>query len=264
MRNTFKRIPITFWTIIVISVCSYIVSKDIIIFDTIKIDTLSKILTIVGLYYLALQVKKQTKTEQISTEYLNQPNFKFNGFGLEVLKDASPCLCSDPGTNNYNLCSDTHWFNITQIGNLPAKDMKIILIHEKEKNNILELLKIRTQFEPMVYKDDEHQFKLVADSVPISLFEKSKNGLFYILMEYKSIYTEVKYKRVYELAFTPNVTEEPKDWIKSITYYSLNLIYIVDTETITWKNIIRNLKNKFLILIGAKKTQNLTEWSMEL
>ena len=128
MRQLLRKIPITFWTLLLIVLTSYAFTKNLLDFNSTKLDDLTKVLTIVGLYYLAIQVRNQTKSEKISTEFLNQANFTFTGFCVKDILNAKPCLCSQPGTLNYNLCSDIHWFNFKQTGTLPAKDMKIILL----------------------------------------------------------------------------------------------------------------------------------------
>lgn len=266
MKQFLRKIPITIWTLILITVCSIIIFKGIINPDSDKLETIAKILTIMGIYYLAIQVKQQTRTNQISNEYLNQSNFKFNGFCAKEWKNAQPCLCSEPGSLNYNQCSDTHWFNITQIGKLPAKDIKMSLIHDKEKKDISELLEKRSQDEPMLYENDEHQFKLPQQSVPLNLLDLTENSKFLILIEYRSLYTNIKYKRIYELGYSPSLepTAIPTTWVKSIKYFSLCLIHINDSETQTWKEVLKNVWNKFLMKIGTKKTLDVHEWLIDL
>jgi hypothetical protein len=266
MKQLLKKIPITIWTIVLISICSIIIFKGLINPNSDKLETISKILTILGIYYLAIQVKQQTRTNQISNEYLNQSNFKFKGFCVNELKNAQPCLCSEPGSLNYNQCSDTHWFNITQIGKLPAKDLKMTLIHDYEKKDISELIGRRTQDEPMLYENDEHQFKLPQHSIPLNLLNLKENGKFLILIEYISLYTNIKYKRIYELGYSPALepTAIPKSWVKSIRYYNLCLIHINDSETQTWSEVLKNFWYKFLKKIGSKKTHDIHDWLIDL
>lgn len=266
MKKILNKIPITLWTLILISISVYVISEDIILFDTTKVDTLSKILTIIGVYYLAIQVRKQTKTEQISNEFLNQSNFKFNGFCAKNLIKAQPCLCSEPGSLNYNQCSDNHWFNITQVGNLPAKNLNIILIHDGEQNDISQLLSNRSQVLKMVYQNDEHQFKLSPHAVPLTLLNPKQNSCFYILLEYESVYTKVRYKRIYELCYAPSIKPEeiPITWIKSIYYFSLSLSFITDSETVTWKETIKNYWNKTLKFFGVKTGLKMQDWLIDI
>ncbi len=261
MKRFFKKIPITIWTLAVISFCVYIVSDNIVTFDNNKLTNITSLLTIIGLYYLAHQLKEQTKNERISTEYLNQSDFEFIGFCQDKLENASPCLCSEPGTQNYNLCSDIHWFNIIQIGKLPAKEMRITLIHHGEENDISELLNIRTQIDPMVYNGNKHQFKLPSDAVPLDLFDANRNNMFYILLDYRSVYTNIHYKRIYELSYRPNLEiENPITWVKNIEYYSLTLTHILDSESISWKEILLNIKRK----LGGNKELNFRNWLIDL
>lgn len=233
MKQIFKKIPITIWTLILIVASSYIIFSNYINPDTVKLDNLSKVLTIIGIYFLAIQVKNQTRTNQISNEYLNQSNFRFNGFCEKELIYSRPCLCSEPGSTNYNKCTDIHWFNITQIGKLPAKDVRITLIHENEKEDFLYLLPNRTQEEPILYENDEHQFQLGKDLIPNNYIKLNENGKFHILIEYISLYTDIKYKRVYELNYTPLLLPITlsNSWIKNIKYYGISLTQINDSET---------------------------------
>ena len=266
MRRLLKKIPITFWTLAIIAFCAYLVFSESISPDTTELDTLSKILTILGIYFLAIQVKKQTRTSQVSNEYLNQSNFKFNGFCVENMEGANPCLCSEHSEINYNECSDIHWFNYTQIGKLPAKDVKVILIHEDEIKDISGLINERKTESEMVYFGDEHQFKLAPHAIPLKFFNTRKNGGFYILIEYSSVYTKIKYKRIYSLGYSPTIRPEdtPKTWVKSIRYFNLKLEHIADSESITWKEIMKNFWHKILIRVGVKKDLDIHEWLIDL
>lgn len=201
-----RKIPLTIWTIFAISAIILIVTKNDSLLDSTKIDTISKIITVIGVYYVALQINKQSKDSIISTEYLNQPNFEFIGSFKEELKESSPGYCTISKNINYNQCTDLHWFDFKQIGNLPAKDVKLFLIHKAESNNVLNHLTDRKVEYEMVYPNNKHQFKLKPDSVPISLFNTTSNGEFFILLDYISIYSKIRYKRVYSLDYAPKVT----------------------------------------------------------
>lgn len=266
MRQLLKKIPITFWTLLLIVVAAYVFTNNMVDFNGTKLDSLTKLLTIVGLYYLAIQVRNQTKSEKISTEFLNQPNFSFTGFCVKDIKNAMPCLCSQPGTLNYNQCSDIHWFNFKQTGTLPAKDMKIILIHGDEQEDISSIINTRTQTETMVYNNDEHQFKLTQQAIPLKYLNPKHNGKMIILIEYKSVYTDIKYKRIYHLGYSPAIAPDavPTSWIDSIKYYSLGLDHIVDSETITWTEILKNLWKRFLRKLHIVKAIDIHDWLIDL
>lgn len=266
MRQLLKKIPITFWTLVLIFITCYFISINYFPINDNKLDNVTKILTIIGIYFLAVQVRNQTKSERISTEFLNQANFEFKGFCAKTIKNASPRLCSEPGTLNYNECSDTHWFDFAQTGNLPPKDIKISLFHKGEEKDISELLKSRTQYEPIVYANDDHQFKLPQQAVTLVHFNPKQNGKFFILLEYKSIYTNIKYKRIYHLCYAPTITPDavPTTWLNSIKYYSLSLAHIIDSDTITWKEILKNFWNRFLRKIYIKKELDIQDWLIDL
>ncbi len=266
MKRLIKKIPITIWTLLLILACSYLIINDKLILDNTKLDTITKVLTIIGLYYLAIQVRNQTKSERISNEFLNQSNFDFSGFSSDTIKNAHPCLCCQPGTLNYNQCSDIHWFNFKQIGNLPAKELKMSLIHEKEKQDIDEILKKRLQEEPMVYKNDEHQFKLNPHLIPLSHFDPKVNGKFYVLIEYKSLYSNIRYKRIYYLNYSPTIapTAVPTTWMNSIKYFSLCLEHLNDSETISWPDTLKNFGNRLLHKFNIKKTLSINEWLLDI
>lgn len=266
MNRLFRKIPITFWTILIILACSIVVFNDVFTFHSGKLEVITQILTIAGLYFLAIQVKNQTRTEQISNEYLNQANFNFRGFCQKELKGAEPCLCSQPNEINYNQCSDIHWLNLTHVGSLPAKDVKITLIHQNEIKDVMEIVKERTQEETMIYPNDEHQFKLPEQAIPINLLNNLQNGKFYVLLEYKSLYTKIKYKRIYELNYSPKLKPEIKatTWVKSIRYFSISLKHITDSESISWKDVLSNLWNKLIIKLNIKKSISIEEWLIDM
>lgn len=215
---------------------------------------------------MAIQVKNQTKSEKIANEFLNQSNFEFTAFCEHDIKGSSPCLCSEPDTINLNQCSDIHWFNIVQTGNLPARDVKISLIHKDEKMNIINIIKNRTLEETMLYKKDKHQFKLGPQAVPITLLNPRKNASVYVLLEYESVYSKIKYKRIYELEYTPIIGPEstPITWINSIKFFDLKLIHLSDSETLTLREILTNKWNKFLMHLNIKRTLEMHEWIWDL
>lgn len=261
-----RKIPLTIWTILAISAIILIVTQYDSHLDATKIDTISKIITVIGVYYVALQINKQSKDSIISTEYINQPNFEFIGAFKDELKESSPGYCVNSSSINYNQCNDLHWFDFKQIGNLPAKDVKLILVHKTESDNILNHLKNRKVEYEMVYPNNKRQFKLKPDSVPISLFNTKKNGEFFILLDYISIYSKIRYKRVYSLDYAPTVKPNSvvNDWSEAIRYFSLSLSKLQDSRNISGKNYLKNKWNRFLFLLGFKKTQSIDEWIINI
>jgi len=257
-----KKIPLTIWTIIAISTIIIVVNKYDSHFDTTQIDIISKIITVIGVYYVALQINKQSNDSIISTEYLNQPNFEFIGAFKDELKESSPGYCINLSSINYNQCIDLHWFDFKQIGNLPAKDVKIILVHKTESDDILNHLKNRKVEYEMVYPNNKHQFKLKPHSVPISLFNSKSNGEFYILLDYVSIYSKIRYKRVYSLDFAPKIKPDSvvKDWNQAIRYFGWSLSKLQDSRNVSSKNYVKNKWHRFLSTCRLKETESIDEW----
>lgn len=261
-----RKIPLTIWTILAISAIILLVIKYDSDLYTTQIDTISKIITVIGVYYVAIQINKQSKDSIISTEYLNQPNFEFIGAFKDELKESSPGYCVDSNSINYNQCVDLHWFDFKQIGNLPAKDVKLILVHKTESDDILNHLKNRKVEYEMVYPNNKHQFKLKPHSVPISLFNTKSNGEFFILLDYISIYSKIRYKRVYSLDFAPKVTPDSivNDWDKAIRYFGLSLCKLQDSRNVSVKNYLKNKWYRFLYSYGIKKTESIDEWIINI
>lgn len=261
-----RKIPLTIWTVIVILAIIFIVSKNDSLLDTTKIDTISKIITVIGVYYVALQINKQSKDSIISTEYINQPNFEFLGIFKNKLDESSPGYCTIANNINYNQCNDLHWFDFKQIGNLPAKDVKLILVHKSESDNILNYLTARKVEYEMVYPNNKHQFKLKPHSVPISLFNTKSNGEFYILLDYISIYSKIRYKRVYSLDYAPKVTPNSvvTDWPDAIRYFGLSLMKLQDSRNVSSGNYLKNKWYRFLYWCGIKKTESIDEWIINI
>ncbi|MBK7669021.1 MAG: hypothetical protein IPJ32_17780 [Sphingobacteriaceae bacterium] len=215
----------------------------------------------------------QKKNNIITTEFLNQPNFDFLEFGDKAkaengIIDSSPKLCSPRELNriNYNECTDIHWFNIKQTGKLPAKEIKISLICKEEKDNILEVLKKRTQSVTTFYCNDINQFKLLEQAVSLDHYKTKRNGQFFILIEYISTYSNIKYKRVYELNYSPLLAPEatPTTWVHSIKYFSFSLTSLTDSRTLTINQIRKNIWNKICLKLNFKKTLSIDEWAIDI
>jgi hypothetical protein len=262
-----KKIPLTVWTILIISLVALLIySNDLTTSESNKIGIAANIVTIIGVFFVALQINKQSRESVISTEFLNQPNFEFIGVFKDKLIGSSPNYCSEANNINYNNCNDLHWFDFKQIGNLPAKKVRISLIHEDESKNILKLLKKRTMEFEMVYQDDRHQFKLSPELIPISLFDTKSNGNFLILLDYVSVYSKIRYKRIYKLNYAPKVTPNSKvtDWKDSIRYFDLVLLNLEDSLSINWNSFLENKWNRIMLWSKIKKKVNTKKWLSDL
>lgn len=267
MKRFIKKIPITIWTIILISIIGYFLYfQDFTTENSNKISIAANLITILGILFVAIQINKQSKDSIISTEFLNQPNFNFKGIFSEKLENSSPGYCSQGDGINYNKCTDLHWFDFIQTGNLPAKKVKVTLIHEKEIKEISKIGNKRTMEFELVHQNDRHQFKLVPNSIPISLFDTKENGNFYILLDYISVYSKVRYKRIYKLNYAPKVTPNSivSDWKDAIRYFDLVLDNFQDRLSASWESIFKNLWNKLMHFLSLKKDKNLKDWLNDL
>ena len=231
-----------------------------------SIDLASKVITILGVYFLALQVYKQTKSNDITNEFLNQSNFELYGFSRTKIKHEKPILCCTHGSFNYNHCSDIHWFDYKQTGNLPAKDIKVFLVHNLEKDDIGEIMKKRTLTEPIQYKNDTHQYKLSEHAVPITFLNTTKIDSLFVLMEYRSVYTNIRYKRIYSIEYAPcvDVNTNPITWRENIRYFDSKTTNICDSQTIGISETFKSLWNDLLMKMGVKKKISIEDWLIDL
>lgn len=204
-----------------------------------KVGLYAATLTLIGIFYGVIQLKIQRTDSLIATEYLNQPNFIFNKFCVDQLlkEQGHPKICSPAGTN-LNNCIDEHWFDIKNIGKFPAKDFKISMFHEKEKNIAFDdkrILKIET-----LYIDDLTQYSLPPYSFKNIEINPKLNESFYVLISYKSLYSNIKYKRIYKLDYSPANTINIMNgyWNKNIEFFSVDLVNITDINSIKINDII--------------------------
>lgn len=118
----------------------------------------------------------------------------------------------------------------------------------------------------LVHQNDRHQFKLAPHLIPIKLFETKENGNLYILLDYISVYSKVRYKRIYKLNYAPKVTPNSivSDWKDGIRYFDLILDNFQDSLSISWKLILKNLWNKSMISLSLKKDKNLKDWLIDI
>lgn len=233
-----------------------------------KIGLYSGVLTLIGIFYGVYQLQSQTKDSLLSNEYLNQPDFEFIDFqktknGYELLeKNGYPKCCCDDNGKCTNDCNDDHWFNIKQIGNLPLKDLKISIFHEKENISIND--KGRIVMIPILNKNQISQYKLPTEIINKEYFDNDKNGQFYVLISYTSIYSNVKYKRIYSLSYTPDKNQKKNFkggfWGESICFFSVSLYRMTDNNSITYKNLIIGLKDYLKIKLRIEKIYTKEKW----
>jgi hypothetical protein len=272
MTRFLKKIPLLVYAIILIAISIYLTNyleKYLIEISWItkdegeaRVALYSSVLTIIGIFYAVFQLQSQRNDSLFANEYINQPEFKFKKYcSEELLKEhGSPGCCCIIGQRCTNNCNDEHWFNLEQIGNLPATNIKISMFHKKEKNNICcdkKIKKIDT-----LNKNGVCQYKLPPYSFPESYFEQDKNGSFYVLISYKSLYSKLRYKRVYELEYSPKENPILTNglWDNNITFYSSNLLKITDSNSISlWDIFIGNLIY-LLIKLKIKNSYTIDNW----
>jgi hypothetical protein len=204
-----------------------------------KVGLYAATLTLIGIFYGVIQLQIQRKDSLIATEYLNQPNFIFNKFCSDYLlkKEGHPEICCDIETN-LNNCIDEHWFDIKNIGKFPAKDFKISMFHQNEKNIAFDnkrILKAET-----LYINDSTQYSLPPYSFKNVEINKKLNESFFVLISYKSLYSNIKYKRIYRLDYSPKDTIDIKNgyWNENIKFFSVDLVNITDINSISIGDII--------------------------
>jgi hypothetical protein len=85
-------------------------------------------------------------------------------------------------------------------------------------------------------------------------------------MEYQSEYSNIKYKRIYQLcsSATNNPQVKDNDWINRITFYNSSLIDALDSDSINIKQIFKNYWFKLTRWLGIKKDYTVGEWLIDL
>jgi hypothetical protein len=149
MNKFLNKIPLLFYAIIIICISllfthyleihlisiNWVTKKE----GEARVALYSSVLTVIGIIYAVMQLQSQRRDSLLANEYINQPEFEFYKFNDEdsLLKDAGePGCCCKRGHICTNNCNDEHWFNLKQIGNLPATNIKISMFHKQETNNI--------------------------------------------------------------------------------------------------------------------------------
>lgn len=262
MRKILGKIPLLIW-VIAFSIASFFIVKLNLITDLTneQIRLLSSMLTFIGLVFVAINIQRQWKNERIKTEHLNQPDFHLHGFSTDELEGSMPCLCPNPTE-----CTEDHWINILQNGNLAARNLKIALFNteEAEKNVSTKERWLDTE---RLAKDDEFQYKLPAFTIPFKYFSATTKNCFVLLMEYTSEYSNIKYKRVYHLCSSPVEKPDNKtanDWKGKIYFYDNSLEGAIDSDSITIKQILTNKWFAFARWTKIKKDYSCNEWLIDI
>jgi hypothetical protein len=250
MIKFLKKVPYLFFAILFVSIAillTHYLEEYLIYIKWIKKDEgearvalYSSVLTVIGILYGVMQLQSQRKDSLFANEYMNQPEFEFLHFCTQNLLENNgfPGCCCVIGQICTNNCIDEHWFNIKQIGNLPATDIKISMFHKSEMNNVC--CDNRVQKIETLNKGGIYQYKLPPYTFPEKLFDPNANSSFFILLSYKSLYSNLRYKRIYELEYKPNPNPNLTNglWGDNINFYSTNLKKITDYNSISLKDIM--------------------------
>lgn len=276
MKKFLNKIPLIFYAlfVIVISIIlthyleSYLISIDWVTKKEgeARVALYSSVLTVIGIFYAVLQLQSQRNESLFANEYINQPEFEFYKFNDDeslLKKNGEPgccCVIDQICTNN---CIDEHWFNLKQIGNLPATDIKISMFHKKESDNVccdIRIIKIET-----LNKNGVFQYKLPPFSYSEHLFDKNSNNSFYVLLSYKSLYSNLRYKRIYELEYSPkgNANLNNGLWGDKIEFYSVELKKITNYNSMSLRDLITGSLIHFLVKIKLKNSYSKENWILK-
>lgn len=233
-------------------------------YTTDQIKLLTGLFTLIGLIFVALQLDFTWKNERIKTEYLNQPDFLITGFGEESFGGVYPVLCGDT-----NHCNDDHWFNLFQMGNLSAINLRMALFHSEEISSFDPNDSLRWKKELRLSRGEETEYKISQYLIPLKYLDLTKDrDCFKLLLEYTSEYSKIKYRRCYRLCYNPLEEQRPitdNDWKKRIKFYSSKIEHANDSESVT-TNASLSLKIRlFFKKFGESKDKyKIEEWINDL
>jgi hypothetical protein len=227
-----------------------------------RVALYSSVLTVLGILYGVLQLQQQRRDSLFTNEYMNQPEFEFLEFCSEykLSEHKSPGCCCVRGELCTNNCIDEHWFNLKQTGNLPATDIKISMFHKSDSQNVCCGTRIKTV--DTLNKNGVYQYKLPPFTFPEKFFDQSSNGSFYVLLSYKSLYSKLKYKRIYELEFSPKENADLSDglWGDNINFFCVELLKITDFQSLSLKEILIGKLIHLLFKMKIKDSFNIENW----
>lgn len=261
MRKILRKIPLIIWATLLAVGAFFIVKLEILSgLSSGQIRIFSSLLTIIGLIFVAINLQRQWKNERIKTEYLNQPDFILKGFATNKFNGSGPVLCPNPQE-----CRDDHWLNLIQTGNLSARKFKVGLFYKNETEKDIRIAG-RWLTEERFGKDDEFQYLLPVYAIPFEFYNPNNRMCFHLLMEYKSEYSNIKYKRIYQLCASATGLREfqENDWKNRISFYNSSLIDTLDSESISTKQILKKYWFSLIRWLGIKKDFTKEEWLIDL
>jgi hypothetical protein len=225
--------------------CSIVTFSD-------KAQILSAFIAALSLIYLGFQVGEQRKAARFATDYTNRPVFRFTQFnsGKPIEEHGKAELCTNMTHTNSNNCIDDHWFNIENIGQIAAKNLTIGLFHSEEISDIT-LQKKRWVNLENLYPGIKNQFKLPSTEIHTRFFQPGKNDSFYVLVEYKSAYSNIKNRQIYQLEYSTinGITSIPSWNSKAYSFYFFRLL---DDKSYLEVSLYKIFKAKIIAQFGFK------------
>jgi hypothetical protein len=116
-------------------------------------------------------------------------------------------------------------------------------------------------------KNGVFQYKLPPFTYSERFFDNDNNGSFFILLSYKSLYSNLQYKRIYELEYNPNQKQNADFtnglWKNNIIFYSVELKKITDYNSICFSDIIIGSLIHFLVKVKLKNSYTKENWILK-
>ena len=114
-------------------------------------------------------------------------------------------------------------------------------------------------------KNGVYQYKLQPNSFSEDYLDRDVNGKFYALISYRSLYSNIKYKRIYELEYSPaqNVVFSNGLWEENITFYSVALVKIIDDNSISFWSLLK-ARWKFILSLVTKQSLSMKNWGINI
>jgi hypothetical protein len=196
------------------------------------------------------QFNRNRKDDKLNNELSGAPDFFFTA--PNKCKRFSIGFCDYDGdfmpkiaTSCDGQCS-AYWFNMVNCGKFAARNVKIVVITESEKNNILDIDRTRWKnidfWGGMPIASSEQKGDLIPVCTNLNEIDiKSADKSIYVLIEFQSDYSKIVYKRIYKWCITDSTDNHSDD-----TMHQANNSY-------TKKDFITGLKNDFVKKSDANK-----------
>lgn len=188
----------------------------------------------IGVVFAALAYRKDRQDNRHNNELTGMPDFYFTGpnecerFGVSFCHNDGPLVPKLATTCKAQ--EMVYWFNLINCGKFAAKDVRIAVISQFEYNNIASIPKDRWKsikyWSGMPLSSGSSFNSTDGDLVPIytaigDLEIRSNDQELYVLLEYTSSYSSIRYKRLYKWCISSERTTKDK---KSRDYISAPII----------------------------------------